>query len=231
MKEDKQQKRHLVQDAAARLREVILEAEPDSYIGSLNEVAEQLGVGIVTVQQAARVLEHEGLLSVKRGPGGGYYGTRPDDAAMERAFATYMRINDISYRDAFELSVVLDCEIIRSVAASYDASHQPPLDALLLQLEAIASAEDVIRFEQDFRETLLRICSRPLLELLARVAMQMYIAKDDPNLFVQQFGIDEWRLGRRRILLAVLQHDAELAYFEAQRFRNLTLSWMGENPR
>nr|WP_255493722.1 FCD domain-containing protein [Pseudomaricurvus sp. HS19] len=221
----------MVQDAAARLREVILQAEPDSNIGSLNEVAEQLGVGIVTVQQAARVLEHEGLLTVKRGPGGGYYGTRPDDAAMERAFATYMRINDISYRDAFELSVVLDCEIIRTVAGSYDARHKPLLDALLAQLEAITSAEDVIRFEQDFRETLLRICSRPLLELLARVAMQMYTAKDNPNQFVEQFGIDEWRLGRRRILQAVLQHDPELAYFEAQRFRNLTLNWMGENPR
>jgi DNA-binding IscR family transcriptional regulator len=39
----------------------------------------------VTVQQAARVLEHEGLLAVRRGPGGGYYGTRPDEAALPSA--------------------------------------------------------------------------------------------------------------------------------------------------
>jgi len=80
-------RRQLVLAAAAQLRDVILAREPNTQIGSLNEVAELLGVGIVTVQQAARILEHEGLLAVRRGPGGGYYGTRPDEAALERAFA------------------------------------------------------------------------------------------------------------------------------------------------
>src|ERR1700716_3569120 len=93
-------RRQLVQAAAAKLRDVILAREPGTQIGSLNEVAELLGVGIVTVQQAARVLEHEGLLAVRRGPGGGYYGTRPDEAALERAFAAYLRVHGFSNRES-----------------------------------------------------------------------------------------------------------------------------------
>ena len=57
----------LVHATAERLREMIYATEPESRIGSLTSLAETLGVGIVTVQQAARILEHEGLLEVRRG--------------------------------------------------------------------------------------------------------------------------------------------------------------------
>ena len=62
--------RRLVNMTAARMRELILAEKPDRMIGSLPDLAKLLDVGTVTVQQAARVLEHEGLLQVRRGPGG-----------------------------------------------------------------------------------------------------------------------------------------------------------------
>ena len=228
-KEEKQQKGRLVEDTAAALRELILDAEPGHYLGSLTDIAEQLNVGIVTIQQSARVLEYEGLLQVKRGPGGGYYGTRPDDAALERTFATYMRIHNISYREAFELSVLLDCEIIKSAAQSDESTHIAHLEDLQQQLERCETAENVIEFEYRFRETLLNIFNRPLLELLSKVAMQLYVAKGDPAVFTQSFGIDGWKQGRQKILQAILKQDDELAYFEAQRFRTMTMKWMARD--
>lgn len=226
MKGNKPNKRRLVADAAEQLRELILSRAPDTYIGSLGEVAGLLGVGIVTVQQAARILEHEGLLSVKRGPGGGYYGTRPDDAAMERVFATYMRVHEISYQEAFELSVLLDCEIIQAAAQGCDASNRSKINGLLDQLEKCDCANDAILFEDNFRATLLQIFSKPLLELLSRVAMQLYTTRGDPEEFTRLIGLEEWKMGRQRILRTILQNDAELAYFEAQRFRSMILQWM-----
>jgi DNA-binding transcriptional regulator YhcF (GntR family) len=56
--------------------------EPGTHIRSLRDLAKALGVGIVTVQQVAQVLEHEGFLVVRRGHDGGYYGARPDEAAL-----------------------------------------------------------------------------------------------------------------------------------------------------
>src|SRR5246127_1001735 len=97
-------RRQIVQAAAAKLRDVILAREPGTQIGSLNEVAELLGVGIVTVQQAARILEHEGLLAVRRGPGGGYYGTRPDEAALERSMTAFMRSYPTSFEEALNIT-------------------------------------------------------------------------------------------------------------------------------
>src|SRR6202007_308871 len=97
------QPRHLVQGTAAKLREMILSREPDACVGSLHEVAQQLGVGVVTVQQAARILEHEGLLEVRRGPGGGYYGKRPDEAALERSMAAYLRVHGSASQEVSEI--------------------------------------------------------------------------------------------------------------------------------
>lgn len=95
-----QQKRSLVSATADKLRDMVFGAGPNVLIGSLQDLAKALQVGIVTVQQAARVLEHEGLLEARRGPGGGYYGTRPDAAALERSITAYLRSNPTSFEEA-----------------------------------------------------------------------------------------------------------------------------------
>lgn len=226
MSEITDKKTRLVPDTTEKLRDLILEQPPGTHLGSLQEVAKQLGVGIVTVQQAARVLEHEGLLAVKRGPGGGYYGKRPDDAALERAFATYLRIHNISYREAFELTVLLDCEIIQAAAQNLDSADAEAIASLIKQLSECETGEDRIQFELDFRETLLNIYKRPLLELLAGVSMQLYKARSDPEIFADAVALADWKQGRQRILHAILEQDSELAYFEAQRYRRMVSKWM-----
>lgn len=223
--EKKQHGNRLVADSADQLRELILARPPGEHIGSLNDVATQLGVGIVTVQQAARILEHEGLLAVKRGPGGGYYGARPDHAAVERAFATYMRVHDIGYREAFELILLLDCEIICAVAGNAGTDMLNGVRSLVEQLDRIDSPDERIQFEVDFRETLFTSFERPLLELLSHVAMQLYQAQADPAEFAAAVPLPEWQQGRWRILDAILKQDEELANFEAHRFRRQVLEW------
>ena len=108
----KQRKRDVVQNAAATLRGIILSREPGAQIGSLTEISKWLGVGIVTVQQAARVLEHEGLLDVRRGPGGGYYGVRPDEAALARALAAYVRVRHVPFEEVTEMMSLLNADIV-----------------------------------------------------------------------------------------------------------------------
>lgn len=224
VKQDKQQKQGLVLETANQLRELILGSEPDTQIGSLNEVADQLGVGIVTVQQAARILEHEGLLAVKRGPGGGYYGIRPDEAAVERAFATYMRVQNFGYREAFEMMILLDCDIIPAAANSRDPALQNAVAELMARIDHCELPEERFRFENDLRNTLFRVVKRPFLEFLARVTMQLYKLESKAMMFSDPEIVQAWKLGRRHILQAILQQDEALARFEAERYRQMVLS-------
>ncbi|CAN7454703.1 FCD domain-containing protein [Phenylobacterium sp. LjRoot225] len=230
----KLQKRHLVQAAADRLRDLILAAEPDTQIGSLNEVARELGVGIVTVQQAARILEHEGLLEVRRGPGGGYYGKRPDEAALERSIAAYIRVHPAAFKEVSEIVSLLDCELIPAAARCTDEVLRAALRGLAARVETSDTAQARIALEQELHNTLYKMVNRPLIELLTRVTSQLQRSQPAPPLFSGPEGVAAWKAGRSRILQAVLAQDEELARFEAVRYRQGLIARLrrlrGEGP-
>lgn len=211
--------RHLVQAAAAQLRDIILANEPDAQIGSLNEVAHLLGVGVVTVQQAARILEHEGLLAVRRGPGGGYYGKRPDEAALERSVAAYVRVHPAALQEVSEIVSLLDCELIPAAARCTDEALHTALRALSERVATCDTPEQRIALETELHDILYRMGNRPLIELLARVTGRLQRNQGAPPVFPGEEGVAAWKDGRARILQAILSRDEALARFEATRYR------------
>jgi DNA-binding FadR family transcriptional regulator len=217
-------RRQLVQAVAAKLRDRVLEHEPGAHIGSLNELARHLGVGIVTVQQAARVLEHEGLLAVRRGPGGGYYGARPDEAALERAFAAYLRVHGFDHLEVLQMMSLLDCEIMPAAAGCRDESLRQQIRVLSERVDRCETSDERVAFENELREVLLKMVARPLTDLLCRVTSRLYVHPQATALFPGREGVAEWKAARRRILEAILKRDADLAQFEAERYRRLVAS-------
>ena len=214
------QKKRLVQETASRLRDIIMAHEPDAQVGSLTDLSEQLGVGIVTVQQAARILEHEGLLAVRRGPGGGYYGKRPDEAALERSLAAFLRVHGFGYLEAFEMIVLLDCDIFPAAARSADEAMHTAMRELRERIDSCETADQRIAFEDDLRQLLFRMVPRPLMEFVVRATSRIYrAAQINDTLYVGAAGVDAWRTGRQRMLEAVLRRDEALAEFEAIRYR------------
>jgi GntR family transcriptional repressor for pyruvate dehydrogenase complex len=221
---DEKLPRHpLVQVSADRLRKLVLACDPGVLIGSLAEVAALLGVGIVTVQQAARVLEYQGLLVVRRGPGGGYYGARPDDAALERSMAAWLHSHRSSGHEALEMVTLLEGELVAAAACCANEELRSELKKLATGIERCDTAEDRIAFEEDLHDLLFRMTERPLIELLSRVTLRYYISQSLPAPFAGEDGMTAWKAGRRRTLAAILQRDEALVRFEADRHRAETL--------
>ncbi|GAA0570793.1 FadR/GntR family transcriptional regulator [Actinomadura livida] len=76
-------------------RRVIRERLPVGYrLPTELELMEQHGLGRVTVREALRVLERDGLIEVKRGPKGGIFVTKPDVRQLGSAFALLFAIRD-----------------------------------------------------------------------------------------------------------------------------------------
>ncbi len=206
-----------VQAAAARLRDMIFAAAPDERIGSLAGLAEALGVGIVTVQQAARVLEHEGLLEVRRGPGGGYYGKRPDAAVLERSLAAYMRAEPASWEEALDMTSLLFNELVAAAALCEDAALHRELAAFAAAVDGCTDEPAMAVLERAFQDLLFRMVNRPLFELLTRVTLSFSVSLPNEAMFRGLIGMDRWREGRAKIAAAILAGDRELARFEADR--------------
>ena len=219
-KEQKVLRPRLVQTTAAKLRALILARDPNAQIGSLTELAELLGVGIVTVQQAARILEHEGFLLVRRGPGGGYYGARPDEAALERSVAAYLQAHGSGHREAAEVMTLLGAEIVVLASGCRDAELREALTALNARIDLCDTADRRAVFENDLHQLLCKMVVRPLFDLLTQVAWRLYDPSSVPALYPGAEGVAAWKVGKRRMIRAILEQDEELARFEAMRERD-----------
>lgn len=213
----------LVQATAASLRDLIFAAEPDACIGSLGDLARQLGVGVVTVQQVARILEHEGLLEVRRGPGGGYYGRRPTEASLERSIAAYLQMDSTRYYEIFEMMSLLECELAPAAVRCEDPGLREQVlgvRTLLLQADTVGKQ---VAVEEALHDVLFRMVDKPLMSLLGRVTVEAYRANPASTMFLDDDGVEAWRDGRLRILHAILVQDEELARFETRRYRDTLL--------
>ncbi|MDE8654541.1 GntR family transcriptional regulator [Novosphingobium album (ex Liu et al. 2023)] len=210
-------RRHLVQATAEALRERIFAQEAGSQIGSLSELARDLGVGIVTVQQAARILEHEGLLEVRRGPGGGYYGRRPDVVTLERALAAYMRARPASWEEALDITSLLFNELCAAAAQEESTEARSGLRDFAARLEGCDPEREVFDLEEEFQNLLFTMVNRPLFELLTRVTLHFSASGAPDAMGKGLVAPGQWLAGRKRIVRAILDGDVALARFEADR--------------
>src|SRR5579864_1149374 len=81
--------------AASQLRALVADKEDGAFLGGEGELQQALGVSRTTLRQVARLLEREGLLTVKRGTNGGYFACRPSFASIESALTAYLEILDV----------------------------------------------------------------------------------------------------------------------------------------
>jgi GntR family transcriptional repressor for pyruvate dehydrogenase complex len=217
------QAQRLVSTTAQKMRDLILDRAPDTLIGSLPELAELFNVGITTVQQAARVLEHEGLLSVRRGPGGGYFGRRPDALALERSLAAYLRVRRGDDYEPLKMMTLLDCELMPAAAHCTEVGLLDGLRSLKLRIDRCLSGEERVAFEDDLHAILFKMVDQPLMELLAQVSIRFYRSRPIPPIFEGEEGRRAWGQWRHQIIDAILAQDPERARFEAERHRRKLL--------
>ncbi|HEX7871681.1 MAG TPA: GntR family transcriptional regulator [Sphingobium sp.] len=220
----------LVTAAVATLRDMIVAQPPQTQIGSLPDLAKALGVGIVTVQQAARVLEHEGFLQVRRGPGGGYYGTRPDAEGLSRAISGFLAMHHAAHPEAIDIITLLDCELMAAAACATDATLREKLAGLAETIDDGNTARQRGIFDQAMLDILYLMVDRPLMELLSRVAVHHYAEYPRGPVYGGGDGQQRWKRERRAIIAAILDCDPERARFEAQRRRTNIMDRLAPSP-
>lgn len=217
----------LVTGAIAKLRAMIVGQPPESQIGSLPELAKALGVGIVTVQQAARVLEHEGFLKVRRGPGGGYYGTRPDADGLSQAISGFLALHQSAHPEAIDIITLLDCELMAAAARTTDEELREKLAELAKSIDTQDTARQRAEFDQNMLDILYLMVDRPLMELLSRVAVHHYAEYPRGPIYGGAEGKERWKRERRAIIAAILDGDPERARFEGYRRRREIMRQLG----
>lgn len=197
---------------------------PGDRLPSEKELTEQFGVSRITVRDAMRVLESQGLVEIKVGAGGGAFVAVPSTDPINMVMTDLLRLHGVSIPELIEARLVIETSIV-----TFAAQRATPEDITAMR-EALAEAKRA-RANGDFHFTPYSVNFHIALAKAARNRVLLFTVNSFRTPFYQTLDklLPDDQMGERaiedhqRILDAVERHDAagacrimqeHLSYFE-----------------
>jgi len=199
------------------LRDHILSTPEGTYLGSEADLASEIGVSLPTLRQTARMLEHEQLLTIKPGKGGGYFTRRPSIETAIKSASQYLSSRDLNSNDMF-----MDCAdpIVTKILEEAVTCKDPALWEKLEQYvekqrkgsNTQVSTEESFKTSTELMSLLGQMSQNALLELFARILWnEVSMSHTTATLEETQKIIETNHKTRLRVAEAVLKKDREKA--------------------
>ena len=171
------------------------------------ELVAQFGVGRNTIREAARALEHAGMLEPRRGDGTYVRGRSPLAGAIARTSAPS------ELRDLLEVRRALESEASAGAAARGDAADVERLRLLLARTEDALAAGDLDRYtEADIAfHAELVVASRNALLIAMYDGIAEAIARTHPSVLRRPLAEQTHPRGHRDVVDAIERGDARAA--------------------
>jgi DNA-binding FadR family transcriptional regulator len=208
--------RSMVVRTVRRLVDLSLAADDGAYLGSEGDLIQLLGISRPTLRQAAKVVESDQLLSVRRGVNGGFYAIRPDARHVVQSPALWLRLQHATLDQMSEASQL----ILPEAAASATRCTDPALieelrtfrDAIDQHFSETDSQSQTIRWETDLARLVARMSGNPVLALFIDIAYAFGLLERDIQLYRTSGDRRKaWRDMQREFCDAILAGDADQA--------------------
>jgi len=221
--------RATMESAAVQLRAIVLAAEEGVFLGSEEALVATLGVSRATVRQVARLLEREGLIRVRRGINGGYFGARPDVHTIEATVAAYLDTLDMDAEDVAVVASVLWIEVVRKAASlRTDAARATAarLQAKVAAIRPSTSFNDLMRIEQESRSAIFALVKGRYIELIFQInaafaTRRFPMMSGSEDTVVHVAFVRDWKSAKLMELTAITDGDPDLGMMAARHSRNL----------
>jgi GntR family transcriptional regulator, transcriptional repressor for pyruvate dehydrogenase complex len=204
-----------------RLRELALAADEGALVGSEDALVQELGVSRSTVRQAARLVEGEGLLRVKRGINGGYYGSRPDENTIKATVSDYLGTLDAKHGDVSAVAAVLWVEVLRRAASLNSPAARQFAEMqrrAVLEIDKDAPLRRIVELEESIREGIFELIDSPYIQLIFHINATFSRAHHGsarPDLVNPEL-VQAWQEAKLMELGAIAEADVQLAIMAAR---------------
>lgn len=222
---------------AAKLRRAILAVPAESLIGKEDGLCRKYDCTRAMLRQAARLLEHQELLRVRRGPGGGYYGTRPSMRTVVEVSATYFAARGTTLGEAMIAAISFSVEAVRLAAlAAPKHRGRQRMRTLFNELSTLipedTSSDAFIAQEEQIIDAIFALVGSTPLEVMAKVLNRLALDAYGNALFVRQPERRKvYRDMRLRTLQAILDQDPTSAVASMQEVNKLVDKWVTPEAR
>lgn len=201
---------------ARKLRQLALGVENGALLGSEQDLTTELGTSRETLRQAARLLEREGVLKVRRGLKGGYFAARPGINSIQHAIRACIETFDMNPDTLSIVDAAIWEEAVHKLATARPESTHALAERFqnkLIELPDHASPQGIIEFEREWRLAVFDVINSSYLRFLFDVNVECFRAKPFwYSLKVEdtrecQLLMRSWRLGKQMELKGIVTGD------------------------
>lgn len=145
---------------------------PGAVLPSEAEMIDALGVGRASLREALRLLEVQGLVAMRPGPGGGPVVGAADHAHFGRMATLFFQVAGATFADILAARTTLEPMMVRSIA-----EEQPPaaLERFQQMLELdLAEEEGYAALATEFHSVVAGCTRNPVLNLVSSAVSHVY---------------------------------------------------------
>ena len=152
---------------------------PSTMLPSESIMLRKYRVGRASLREALRLLEVQGLIVIRPGPGGGPMVAQADSAHYGKISSLYYHMLGATYQDVLDARMVIEPMVARLVAERQDPDDMSMLQEYLDRLSQSPSG-DYERYVEDaseFHSMLVSMSGNPVLSLSARSLQDVYLER------------------------------------------------------
>jgi len=213
-------RRNRPQSIANTLKDWILERGllPGDRLPQEAQLITELSVSKSTIREALKVLETQGIIRTRTGPGGGAFITEVSEELAGALLGNHFFFKDIGIAEIYALRITLEPLLVRSLASHISDEQIALLVERMSAYEeppaSIVQAREQREAELDFHATLAGFSDNHLLKFicgfLVRLLKDLTVCKkiyEQPNAELRERGFAY----QQKLIDALTDHDAESA--------------------
>lgn len=217
----------MVDATVEKLRKLVLGLPEGTFLGSEEELINQLGISRPTFRQAAQTLTSEQLLTIRRGVGGGYFSRYPSIDAIVHMASLYLYASKTSVHSMMDITEILLAKAIRVLASDPDPQQRQQLALLLEARRVDVTAANLPLLNQlflDFAVSIGRLSGNNMLAMFLDIAMKISRAQDTGEILTVERAAQLLQINTE-LAHYIRIGDADFAAVVARRLNAMTQSW------
>jgi len=218
----------LASRTARALADLSLAAAPGDHLGAEDDLIQRFGISRPTLRQAAKLVERDRLISIRRGIKGGYFADRPDARDAIQSLARFLRLKGATLGNVIQVTRPVSEEAAVAAATRRNDADVERLRAFLATVDDRDTPRDLIAAEVELARLIAGISGNPVVELVMEIGYSFGLDEEGSDLYGDPDRRARTRAMQRSLCQAIIDGDPEVARLMMNRRSRQFDEWLGD---
>jgi DNA-binding FadR family transcriptional regulator len=154
------------EQVAQQLLDRIIDAglTPGSSFGTEADLLATFGVSRPTLRESLRILESQGILELRPGPGGGIMVKKPSTDVLAHTLSVYLRFHEVPFISALKAREVIETALAAEAAVNGTDTDFADMAASIERMRGLTDQDEIFEENRTFHGLIARASSNVVLE-------------------------------------------------------------------